>query len=71
MHYWAPCTPFLGWIVSYIAWIAYMLWAFIPEPTLQAWGVTHYPDKYWALAAPATLLVVVCTYSIVYALASE
>lgn len=57
---------FVGWITSFLAWICYLLWAYLPEHVLHDVGVSYYPNKYWAIAAPATLVAAVCTYSTVY-----
>ncbi len=35
--------------------VLFLAWAFVPEAALHALGVTYYPDKWWALAAPAWL----------------
>jgi hypothetical protein len=67
-HTRAPCA---GWLGSGVAWVAYMLWAWLPDETLARLGVTAYPDRYWAVAAPALLVAVVCSYTTVYALACE
>jgi len=35
------------------------VWAFVPEEALRAAGVTYYPAKWWALAAPSWLCMAV------------
>jgi hypothetical protein len=57
---------FVGWIASFAAWIGYLLWTYLPESVLHDVGVSYYPNKYWALAAPATLVLAVCSYTTVY-----
>ena len=37
----------------------FLLWAFVPEDALRAAGVTYYPAKWWALAAPSWLCAAV------------
>ena len=37
----------------------FLLWAFAPEEALHAAGVTYYPAKWWALAAPSWLCAAV------------
>jgi hypothetical protein len=59
---------FVGWVVTYAALAAYILWAYLPESVLHNIGVTYYPDRYWALAAPAMLLSLVMTYASIYGL---
>lgn len=60
---------FAGWLSSAVAWAAYMIWAFAPQSALDHWGWGG--DRYWALAPPALLVVIVCTYTSVYAAACE
>ena len=37
----------------------FLAWAFVPEEALRAAGVTYYPAKWWALAAPSWLCAAV------------
>lgn len=57
---------FVGWITTFLAWICYLLWAYLPESVLHQVGVSYYPNKYWAVAAPALLVTMLlleaCTY---------
>lgn len=57
---------FVGWISTFLAYIGYLLWAYLPESLLHEIGVSYYPNKYWALAAPAMLLLSVISYSTIY-----
>jgi hypothetical protein len=57
---------FVGWIATFAAWLCYLLWSYLPEATLHEVGVSYYPNKYWALAAPAMLLCSVMSYGILY-----
>eukprot|EP01025_Chloroclados_australasicus_P069083 TRINITY_DN9685_c0_g1_i3.p1 TRINITY_DN9685_c0_g1~~TRINITY_DN9685_c0_g1_i3.p1 ORF type:complete len:160 (+),score=19.38 TRINITY_DN9685_c0_g1_i3:89-568(+) len=50
---------FVGWLGSYIAYAIFLLWAFIPDPMLQAMGITYYPSKDWALIIPCWCCVFV------------
>ena len=36
---------FVGWISSLVAYGIYVIWAFMPEATLHALGITYYPSK--------------------------
>ena len=46
--------------------VLYLLWAFIPERTLWQLGITYYPDKYWALAGPGYLCMLVLYFFFMY-----
>lgn len=59
---------FVGWIVAYAALTGYILWAYLPESVLHSIGVTYYPDRYWAMAAPSMLLMLVMFYTTIYGL---
>eukprot|EP00904_Undaria_pinnatifida_P009791 jgi/Undpi1/5942/HiC_scaffold_2.g01216.m1 len=48
---------FAGWIASLVAYALYLVWAYVPEGTLQAVGITYYPSKYWAIAIPSAIFV--------------
>ncbi|KAL6642655.1 hypothetical protein ACP70R_020836 [Stipagrostis hirtigluma subsp. patula] len=59
---------FTGSIAAAAAALAYLAWAYAPEPWLRSLGVAYYPSKsvratpllsYWALAAPAFVMVAV------------
>lgn len=61
----AEAYGFAGWILSSVAFVAYLAWAYLPEDTLRREGITYFPDKAWALVIPAGLcLTVACVYGI-------
>lgn len=43
--------------------VLYLSWAYLPDATLEAYGLAFLPNKRWALALPA-LLVVTYLFSI-------
>lgn len=52
---------FVLYLFSTLAFLVYLLWAYIPSPFLHALGIYYYPNRWWALAVPAFL-----TMTIVY-----
>ena len=47
---------FVSYVASHVAFAAWLAWVFVPDGALQSWGITYYPDRYWAVAAPTYLL---------------
>lgn len=44
-------------VLCYLGLALYVFWAYVPSTWLRAMGITYFPDKMWALALPATLVV--------------
>eukprot|EP00771_Trimastix_marina_P002362 gnl/Trimastix_PCT/3492.p1 GENE.gnl/Trimastix_PCT/3492~~gnl/Trimastix_PCT/3492.p1 ORF type:complete len:198 (-),score=18.93 gnl/Trimastix_PCT/3492:137-730(-) len=48
---------FVAWITTYVLFVIYLLWAFLPDDLLYSLGITYYPNRYWAIAIPAYIVV--------------
>uniref|UniRef100_A0A0G4GRZ2 PIG-P domain-containing protein n=1 Tax=Chromera velia CCMP2878 TaxID=1169474 RepID=A0A0G4GRZ2_9ALVE len=66
---------FVSWILSFVLYGMYFIWAFVPEEVLQDMGITYYPSKYWALAIPTyacvTLVTVIVAYNALNLIATQ
>jgi hypothetical protein len=40
------------WILTSFSFIAYLLWAFLPDTILNRFGIYYIPNKYFAIAVP-------------------
>ncbi|TQV98622.1 subunit P of phosphatidylinositol N-acetylglucosaminyltransferase [Cordyceps javanica] len=62
----APRVPtyeyygFVLYLLSSFAFLMYLLWSYLPAPFLHGLGIRYYPDRWWALAAPAFLVTALC-----------
>lgn len=55
-----PETEYFGfalYVGSFVAFLGYILWAYLPRWMLQALGVYYFPSRWWALAVPAYIAV--------------
>jgi phosphatidylinositol glycan class P protein len=50
---------FALYLASSVAFLMYVLWAYLPSPFLHQLGIYYYPNRWWALAIPAWLVVLV------------
>ncbi|XP_048534470.1 uncharacterized protein LOC125513393 isoform X2 [Triticum urartu] len=57
---------FVGSIAASAAALAYIAWAYAPEPWLCHIGATYYPNKRWAVAVPAFVAVAVAQGVVLY-----
>ncbi|CUS15780.1 unnamed protein product [Tuber aestivum] len=61
----APKVPtyeyygFVLYLVSSLAFLIYIIWSFAPSPLLHAVGIHYYPSRWWALALPSFLVMLV------------
>ncbi|RMZ69718.1 acid phosphatase [Pyrenophora seminiperda CCB06] len=50
---------FALYLGSSAAFLMYILWAYVPAPMLHQMGIHYYPNRWWALAVPCWLVVLV------------
>ncbi|CAH0056633.1 unnamed protein product [Clonostachys solani] len=61
----APKVPtyeyygFVLYLFSSLAFLIYLLWSYLPSPFLHAFGIKYYPNRWWALAIPAFLVMAI------------
>lgn len=61
----APRVPtyeyygFVLYLFSTLTFVLYLLWAYLPSPFLRALGIDYYPNRWWALAVPAFLVMLI------------
>lgn len=59
----APKVPtyeyygFVLYLASSLAFLMYILWSYLPSPFLHALGITYYPNRWWSLAIPAWIVM--------------
>lgn len=62
----APKVPtyeyygFVLYLFSSMVFLMYLLWAYLPSPILHVLGIYYYPNRWWALAIPAFIVMLVC-----------
>ncbi|KAJ4302876.1 hypothetical protein N0V90_001767 [Kalmusia sp. IMI 367209] len=50
---------FALYLASSAAFLLYIVWAYVPSPLLHQMGIHYYPNRWWALAVPCWLVVLV------------
>ncbi|RMD41298.1 hypothetical protein DV735_g3845, partial [Chaetothyriales sp. CBS 134920] len=48
---------FVLYLASSLAFLIYILWSYLPSPFLHALGITYYPNRWWSLAIPAWIVM--------------
>ncbi|EXJ91598.1 hypothetical protein A1O3_00146 [Capronia epimyces CBS 606.96] len=48
---------FVLYLASSLAFLFYILWSYLPSPFLHALGITYYPNRWWSLAIPAWIVI--------------
>lgn len=62
----APKVPtyeyygFVLYLLSSLTFLTYLLWGYLPSPFLHALGIYYYPNRWWALAIPAFIVMLLC-----------
>ncbi|WKX95935.1 hypothetical protein Q1695_012413 [Nippostrongylus brasiliensis] len=45
--------------------VLYILWAVVPTPILRSLGISYVPAKYWAIAIPSIIVVLITSFVLV------
>ncbi|KAF3764565.1 PIG-P-domain-containing protein [Cryphonectria parasitica EP155] len=59
---------FVLYLFSSCCFLMYLLWSYLPSPFLHALGVHYYPDRWWSLAVPSFLVVLLAYIYVALAL---
>ena len=52
---------FIFFILAQLAFVLWVIWAFVPDTTLRDLGVYYFPSKWWAVALPIWFVVLLIT----------
>ncbi|KAI8989442.1 PIG-P-domain-containing protein, partial [Pilobolus umbonatus] len=47
------------YLSSFVVFIIYIIWAYVPDEILHSLGISYYPNRYWALAIPTWIMTLV------------
>ncbi|RYP71388.1 hypothetical protein DL770_008136 [Monosporascus sp. CRB-9-2] len=50
---------FVLYLFSSLAFLIYLLWSYLPSPFLHALGIYYYPNRWWSLAIPSFLVMLI------------
>ncbi|KAI9029399.1 PIG-P-domain-containing protein [Hyaloraphidium curvatum] len=50
---------FAVYLATYLCFGLYIAWAYLPEHVLESMGITYYPNRWWALAVPSWLIMLI------------
>lgn len=50
---------FILYLASSLAFLIYLLWSYLPSPFLHQLGIYYYPNRWWSLAIPAFLVMLI------------
>ncbi|KAI1630877.1 PIG-P-domain-containing protein [Biscogniauxia mediterranea] len=48
---------FVLYLFSSLTFLVYLLWSYLPSPFLHALGIYYYPNRWWALAIPSYIVM--------------
>ncbi|XP_047965928.1 phosphatidylinositol N-acetylglucosaminyltransferase subunit P-like isoform X2 [Salvia hispanica] len=57
---------FVGSITTIVFTVIFIVWAYVPDHCLHSIGFYHYPNRYWALAVPTYVTVIIVLAIIFY-----
>eukprot|EP01089_Gocevia_fonbrunei_P021630 TRINITY_DN8476_c0_g1_i4.p1 TRINITY_DN8476_c0_g1~~TRINITY_DN8476_c0_g1_i4.p1 ORF type:complete len:147 (+),score=10.36 TRINITY_DN8476_c0_g1_i4:31-471(+) len=57
---------FVCWILTFVAYIAFLLWAYLPPEWLYSIGITYYPSKSWAIVGPTWFVLTFFSFGLFY-----
>ncbi|KAI9814069.1 MAG: hypothetical protein M1827_003533 [Pycnora praestabilis] len=50
---------FVLYLLSSLAFLMYLLWSYLPRPFLHQLGIYYYPNRWWSLAIPSSLVMTI------------
>lgn len=57
---------FVAWIASMVVFVIFLVWAFSPRSWFHELGITYYPSRYYAIALPAYMIVIILVINMSY-----